>query len=215
MLIRIICNDREEWLIKRQEIGIGASEAAAVVGLSPWTTTTQLWQIKTGMKQATDLSGKPEVERGKKLEAALRGLFAAEHPELLVDYREFDILYQSERPWLFATLDGELFKEDGTKGILEIKTSAPNGKEGWKKWSGGNVPDYYYIQLLHQLLATGYDFSRLYGYLECRNGDKILREYSLERPEVKDDMAWLLEREEAFMQSVRNRTLPPIVLSFK
>ena len=160
------------------------------------------------------MTGNPAVERGKRLEPALRGLFAAEHPEFTVEYHEFDIMFQENRPWLFATLDGELTDKEGRKGILEIKTATPNGKAGWSKWADGRLPDNYYIQTLHQLLATGYDFVRLYAYLESMNGDKTIRTYEMERDEVKDDLDWVLANETEFWNCVQNNTSPatPIIL---
>ena len=39
--------DREAWLKGREKYnGIGASEAAAIVGATSWMTATELWQIK-------------------------------------------------------------------------------------------------------------------------------------------------------------------------
>ena len=115
-LVREEFHDRESWLEGRQRIGIGASEAAAVCGISSWMTPVELWKIKTGQKKPKDLSGNPAPERGHRLEPAVREIFAAQHPELTVDYHEFDILHQEERPWLFATLDGELLKENRERG---------------------------------------------------------------------------------------------------
>jgi hypothetical protein len=58
------------------------------------------------------------------MEPAIRDFFMAQYPGYELYYGAYDILYQSDRPWLFATLDGELTETDtGRKGILEIKTS--------------------------------------------------------------------------------------------
>ena len=51
VLIRKHFEDRESWLEGRQELGIGGSDAAAVCGLSPWTSPVELWKIKTGQKK--------------------------------------------------------------------------------------------------------------------------------------------------------------------
>ena len=103
--------------------------------------------------------------------------------------------------------------EDGRRGILEIKTATPIGKAGRSKWSDGNLPENYYIQLLHQLLATGYDFAYLFAALYSMNGDITLREYELDRADVEADLAWLLDKEEAFWKHVENRTIPPTLLT--
>lgn len=212
MLKRETFKNRGEWLSARGN-GFGGSDAAAVCGMSPWMTTSELWAIKTGQTEQKDISDNPAVQQGVRMEPAIRNFFKAIHPELDVEYHQFDILYQQERPWLFATLDGELtVKETGKRGVLEIKTSTPNGKAGWAEWADGNIPRQYYLQTLHQLLATGFEFVYLYAALYARNGDIILREYEIQRVDVEDDLAWLLKKEIDFWRCVERREMPPTPL---
>ena len=146
VLIRKHFEDRESWLEGRQELGIGGSDAAAVCGLSPWTSPVELWKIKTGQKKAKDISANAAVERGVRMEPALRELYAAMNPQMEVKHYPYDILSQLERPWLTATLDGELTDENGRQGILEIKTGQLMKKADYDKWADGNVPVYYLTQ---------------------------------------------------------------------
>lgn len=204
-LERICPTNREEWLAARQIQGIGASEAAAIVGLSPWMSKNELWYIKTGKKIAKDLSGNAAVEQGIRMEGAIRTVFAARHPEFQVEHHAYDILYQTERPWLFATLDGEItesFADSSVKKYpLEIKTSTPRGKADWDKWSDGKIPDNYYIQILHQMLATGWEKAYLTAFLYGKE-DIIIREYDFLRKDCEADLDWLLKEETAFYKSV-------------
>lgn len=204
-LERICPTSREEWLAARQIQGIGASEAAAIVGLSPWMSKNDLWELKTGSKTAKDLSGNAAVEQGIRMEGAIRTVFAARHPEFQVEHHAYDILYQTERPWLFATLDGEItesFADSSVKKYpLEIKTSTPRGKADWDKWSDGKIPDNYYIQVLHQMLATGLDGAYLTAFLYGKE-DITIREYEFLRKDCEADLDWLLKEETAFHESV-------------
>lgn len=212
MLKRLRFDDRESWLKGRGQ-GIGGSDAAAVVGLSPWMSPIELWKVKMGMNRQKGLSGNAAVEQGNRMEPILRNLYAELHPEYAVEYHQFDILYQQERPWLFATLDGELVAEDGRHGILEIKTATPTGKAGWAEWSNGSMKTAYYAQCLHQLLATGYDFLRLYACLYSQNGDMTLTEREIEREEVTEDLNWLLNEERQFWKGyVERGVMPPMRL---
>ena len=211
-LLRVSFQDRQSWLEGRGN-GIGASDAAAVVGMSPWKSTLELWKEKVGAAKPKDLSGSAAVEQGNRLEPALRGLFTAEHPELAVGYHQFDILSQEERPWLFATLDGELADENGRRGILEIKTSTPSNAAHWKEWDG-QVPRHYYIQILWQFLATGWDFAHLYGCLFNRDGDKTIRTYDFERADCEADIEWLRPQAERFWRYVESGQIPPQPLRF-
>lgn len=210
-LIRESHKGRDEWLEARANRGIGASEAAAIVNMSPYMTVKDLWERKVLNKQAADISDNEYVAKGIRVEPALRMLYQANHPELKIKYHPYDLLYQDDRPWLFATLDGEIVKEDKTKGILEIKTATPNGKEGWKKWEG-QIPSHYYCQLLWQLLATGFDFAVLYAGLYSQDGTMTIREYEINRTEVHGDMEWMLVEAENFWLSVKMNKLPSLTL---
>lgn len=211
MLERIHCEDKDAWL-RMRSIGIGASEAAAAIGMSPWQTPLELWKLKCGFEEPKDISGNSAVQTGVAMEPVLRDFYIKTHQEYQLEYYPYDILRQTERPWMFATLDGELITEDGRRGILEIKTSTPNGKAGWEKWANGNMPQNYYIQTLQQLLATGYDFVRLFACLYSMNGDITLREYEIERADVEDDLNWLLEQEAEFWRKVENHIMPAMPL---
>ena len=204
-------NTEEAWKVARQNRGIGASEAAAIVGFSPWMAARDLWEIKCGMKKREDLSNNPLIEQGHRMEGAIRELYKAYHPEYTVKYRQYDLLYQNERPWIFATLDGEVTDENGRHGILECKTSTPQSKADWDKWDC-QIPRPYMIQILHQLLATGWDFVDLIACLINKEGDFTVRTYRFERADHKEDLMWLLDKEEAFWDSVQNKMLPPMVM---
>lgn len=213
MLQRIVCDNREDWLQARRQQGIGGSDAAAAIGLSPWKTPLQLWREKLGIDQPKDLSGNAAVEQGIQMEPILRDFYIACHPEYTLEYRPFDILYQAEYPWLFATLDGELLDAEGRHGILEIKTGSPQKKTGWAEWNNGSMPRQYYIQTLHQLLATGYEFVRLFACLYSLDGTKTLKEYEIERDEVREDLKWLLHEEERFWRyNIIGGALPAVPL---
>lgn len=76
----IVCKDRAEWLEARRD-GLGASDAAAVLGISPWKTNVQLWEEKCRLVQPEDIGDKPAVQYGNDAEPLLRQFFALDHPE--------------------------------------------------------------------------------------------------------------------------------------
>jgi putative phage-type endonuclease len=196
---------RQKWLEERLN-GIGGSEAAAIVGLSPYMTKEELWEIKTRRRIAEDISSKPYVEYGTNAEQHLRGLFALDHRQYRVGYEEFKIIRNPQHPFIFATLDGWLDDDSGRHGVLEIKTTEIMRSSQWDKWSDGNIPDNYYIQLLHQLLATGFDFAILLAQIKWhKNGDmqKTIRSYTLERADHEGSIQQLLETEIAFWSDVQ------------
>ena len=214
MLERIECDTREEWLIARRRQGIGGSDAAAAVGMSPWSNPVELWKIKTGAMKQKDLAGNASVERGISWEPILRDIYSRTHPEYKVEHHPYDILYQSEYPYLFATLDGEVVDENGRQGGLEIKTSSPRGKAGFDEWANGHIPDHYYVQTLHELLATGYEFVHLFAALFSLDGTVTLKPIvEIERNEVREDLKWLLAEETRFWNFyILGGRMPPMPL---
>lgn len=204
--------DRTSWLIGRAE-GIGASDAASIIGISPWKSNLQLWLEKTGQRQTPQLDGNAAVEMGNALEDPVRQVFRAKHPEYIVTHFPFDILYQTERPWLRATLDGEIIETaTGRRGIYEGKTATCIKRSDWAKWQEG-IPEHYLAQCLWQLLATGWDFVILTALLMNMEGDRCeYREYLIERDDYKDDLQFLLQQGEKFWRYVEIKTMPPMVL---
>lgn len=206
--------NREDWLKARDEIrGIGGSDAAAACGVSRRKSRTQLWNEKTGRAKPKDLSGVDYVQMGVKTEGPMRDLFDALHPELEISHAPFDIYRQKERPWLFATLDGEI-RDRATvdKGVLEIKKVDLTGKDSWKEWNG-RVSDEYFYQITHQLAATGYAFVYLWAMLRHRDGDITLREYYFPRYEHEEDIAALIQEESKFMDFLESGRVPSVPLA--
>lgn len=206
---------RDAWLDARKK-GIGASEASCILGLNPWKTNLELWEEKTGRREAADLSGKPAVEYGKLAEKHLRALFCLDFPQYIVNYDEFGMIANCEDvPWLFATLDGDITERaTGRKGILEVKTTEIQRNADWSNWDG-RVPDHYYPQVLHQLLATGYDFVVLKAQIKYHK-DGVMqfstRHYTFEREACQEDMDHLLAKEIEFWRSVCEDKRPALIL---
>jgi len=167
-MIRNSYPNREEWLQARKA-GIGASDAAAILEISPWVPKIQLWEEKTGRRKPKDISNVPAVKRGIEQEPIIREQFIRDHPEFLVDHHEFDILSLERKPFINATLDGELLYmgpsdkrrglEPGMRGVLEIKTGSYSNQKYLDAWTGTVVPKFYFSQVCQQLLVTGWDFA--------------------------------------------------------
>lgn len=208
-----ICNNHEDWLHARSG-RIGGSDAAAILGCNPWMTNVQLWRYKIGEAKQKDISDKEVVKYGNNAEPLLRQLFVLDFPQYEVLYEENNIFFNDKIPWAHASLDGWLVdKETGRKGILEIKTSniiQSSQKEKWKN----RIPDNYYIQVLHYLMVTGFDFAVLKAQLKYDYNDVMLntRHYKIEREEVLEDIEFLKKAEKEFFEYIKNDMQPPLVL---
>lgn len=207
--------NHDDW-IKSRLNGIGGSEAACLTGDNPYKSNVQLWREKCCLIVPEDISDKPCVKFGKRAESPIRELFAlAYEDEYSVEYSEFDIHRNDKYPFIFATLDGILTDRNGRKGILEIKTTTIHQKFDWKKWTG-RVPQNYYIQLLHQLLATGFEFAVICPFITYQsehNGcERKMFIDKLERQGKEAELRQLLEKEITFWEYVENGKEPPMIL---
>lgn len=211
-ITRIRFDSMEEWLVNRK--GIGGSDASAILGLNPYKTNQELWMEKKGQMSPVDISGKSYVKYGNDAEPLLRALFALDYPEYKVEYYDNNMIINKKYPWAHASLDGELMDPDGRRGILEIKTTNILQSMQWQKWDN-QIPDNYYIQILHYLLVTEYDFVVLKAQLKSvRDGEVRLttKHYHIEREEVLDDIEMLKNEEEKFWHSLKSGQEPGLLL---
>lgn len=204
---------REEWL-KARAGRIGGSDASAVVGLNPYKDNVTLWMEKTGQAAAEDISEKPYVKYGTVAEDHLRELFKLDFPEYQVMYEPDNMWLNDRFPWAHASLDGWLVDQDGRQGILEIKTTNILQSMQKEKWNQ-RIPDNYYIQLLHYLMVTEFDFAVLKAQLKFDYGGDIVlhtRHYKVERSEVEADIEYLQSSEKTFWKQVQERKQPALIL---
>ena len=184
----IRCEDNAGWLEQRKH-GIGGSDVAAIMGLSPWRTPAEVWLEKTGRAEPQDLSDRPHVQRGVDLEAFVGARFKDAHKDMRI--RRVNAICQSiKRPWAQASLDYEVaepndrtlrgksgrFQQGIDWGVLEIKTSRND-----TDWADG-IPAYYLTQVMHYLSVTDREFAWVAVQFDS---DWLweYREYRIERDE--------------------------------
>lgn len=134
-----------EWHAFRSG-GIGGSEIATVIGVNPYETAYKLWQYKTGLKEAPDISENYAVKRGQTLEPKARELVNAQLNKNFVP-----CIFQSD------TVNYMKYSSDGydeeTNELLEIKCL---GDKNHTIVCETNQPlDYYMPQLQWALMITG------------------------------------------------------------
>lgn len=208
-----ILQSREEWLQNRTG-RIGGSDASAIVGRNPYKSNIELWMEKTRALEAEDISDKPYVQYGTSAETHLRELFRLDFPQFTVEYVDNNMFLNDRYPWAHASLDGWLTDQDGRKGILEIKTTEILQSMQREKWRD-RIPDNYYIQVLHYLMVTEFEFAVLKAQLKTVfDGVPYLqtRHYFIERSEVEEDIRYLMQEEERFWRHLRSGKQPALRL---
>ena len=196
---------REQWLEYRRK-GIGGSDAAAVLGISPFRTGRDLYYDKLNIVTADDAENWVQLEVGTLLEPLVAKIFA--HKTGYKIYRRPFMFRHPQYPWMLADLDYMVELPDGTSAILEIKTTNYNAKDNW--WYNGEeiVPIYYESQGRHYMAVMNIDrvyFCCLYGNSE---DEAIIRR-------IDRDMAYeeeLIALERDFWENhVLTKTPPPYV----
>ena len=209
----LVLPDREAWL-KRRAATIGGSDAGAILGLNPYMSNTDLYEIKTGIRQAEDISDKAAVQYGQQAERYLRGLFRLDYPEYRVEYIDNNLWVNDRYPWAHYSADGWLYDEKGRLGILEIKTTEIKNAAQWAQWQN-RVPDSYFAQVLHGMMVMEADFAILKAQIKQWIDDELVirvKHYPFERASYVADIAYLEEVERDYAVHLRNQTPPPLVL---
>lgn len=154
----------EQWLEWRRK-GIGGSDAAAILGISPFATARDLYYDKLKILPFEEGEDNWVAKRvGHLLEDLVAEIFAKK-----TGYRTYQVkkmFYHPQYPWMLADVDYFVELPDGTTAILEIKTTNYNAKDHW--WRDGEpvVPINYETQGRHYMCVTNIDrvfYCCLYG----------------------------------------------------
>lgn len=139
-----------EQLAKRKT-GLGGSDVAALLGLSPYTSPFQLWAEKTGRTEPEDISDKFAVKRGNDMEALVCKWFCEETG--LKAHRVNKTLTHPEHPYLLGHIDRRIV---GVKEGLEAKTANWRMIGNFGTEGTDEVPPYYLTQCYVYMILTGW-----------------------------------------------------------
>jgi putative phage-type endonuclease len=216
---------RDSWLAARRH-GLGASEIAAVLGISPWESPFSLYWRKANDWQ-TDTNA--EMSTGTFLEAVIADWFAANRDPLENLVFDYAGLYaHPDRPWQLATPDRLIYLRcaecDGgdladpwaaaclfcggrgyqpdLSALLECKWVAASW-DGWGEDRSDIVPVYYRAQVQWQM-----DVMDVPEVFVCALGPTGFRTYRIRRDER--DLAVMREHGARFMRRLADGDPPDI-----
>lgn len=152
---------------------LGGSDAAAVLGLSPWETPLELWQAKTGRKKKADRvdpAAQRRYKRGHKLEPFIREMTIEKLQDmgLQVELLDCNARYvDDEHDFLSCEIDFEV----RLTGVIEIggnevifdrehvnadaKSVSGFARKKWGEVDTEDVPIEYACQFMTGLMITG------------------------------------------------------------
>jgi putative phage-type endonuclease len=177
------------WLAWRRG-GIGASDAPAIMGVSPWMDLETLWLDKTGRRRGG--FSNHAMRRGQRLEPEARALYIRTTRVRV----EPVCLEHGAHPWMRGSLDG--ISADGSV-VLEVKCP---GATDHAVALRGDVPAKYVPQLQHLLAVSDAEVCHYWSY---RDGEGTLIEVAADPGYIRR----LVERERDFWQHVLDDRCPP------
>jgi len=184
-------------LIQRQR-GIGGSDSGAAVGVNKYKTEYILYLEKTGAREPEDISNKPAVKRGARLEPEI---IKWVKEDLGITIRKDNHTHISkEYPYLFCHNDGTVV---GTHRIAEIKAPSHYMREEWGEPGTDSIPPHYLTQGVHALAIQpemeGVDY---FAYF-----DPDILHFKLERKQSLIDA--YIAKVSRFWDHVLNKIPPP------
>ena len=176
-----------EEQVKERRNYLGGSDAAGILGLSPWKSPLEVWAEKTSKVEHEDIGDRMSVKLGNALEDFVARQFMEETG--LKVHRVNQTLVHPKYDFIRANIDRRVV---GENTILECKTA---GEFMAKEWKGEEAPAQYLAQCLHYLAVTGADRC----YLAVLIGNREFKHKVVERDEAMIDI--IIKREVAFWES--------------
>lgn len=194
---------REDWLTYRR-LGIGGSDVAAIMGISPFATIRDLYYDKVGIQpliEEDEESNWVAKEVGHRLEDLVAEIFSKKTGLTVFPVRK--MFRHPLYPFMVADVDFFIIFPDGSYGILECKTCNYNAKS---KWDNDGIPINYEYQVRHYLAVM----NMKKAYIACLYGNNenefVIR--SIERDMMEEED--IIAQEEYFWKEyVEKRVEPP------
>ncbi|MDY5701040.1 MAG: YqaJ viral recombinase family protein [Lachnospiraceae bacterium] len=196
--------NKEDWLNYRRQ-GIGGSDAAAIMGVSPFCTKRDLYYDKCGIAPAMDEEESNWVakEVGHRLEDLVAEIFSKKTGLKVFPIRK--MFRHPLYPFMLADVDYFIEFPDGSIGILECKTTNYNCQD---KWANNSVPVNYEYQGRHYMSVMNINkvyFACLYG----NNESEFIIRYMERDLEMEEDL--IAEEEFFWRENVEKKEEPPYV----
>lgn len=198
-----------EWYELRKT-HIGGSDVGAILGLDKYRSQLDVWKEKTGQISKKEAVRNAFMDYGTNAEAPLATLFTLNFPQYNITVPKNTVYINGYR---MASLD--LLIYDGTTdeyGIGEIKTANDFGGKVRKQWTMNHLPDKYYAQILHYFATNErFKFAIIMAYIKSQDNEMPYAETiyrTVRREECLDDIEYLKNEEDKFMNCVKNNTKP-------
>lgn len=198
LLVRTSDLSHEDWLEARK-LGITGTDLGGLTGISRYSSPMKVYLDKVGALEP--IEDNEAMYWGRVMEDVIAKEFQAKNNNYKINKVNV-ILKHLEYEWALGNIDRLITKENGEKGILEIKTVSEYGKDAWED---EEVPPQYMVQLQWYMFVAGVKF----GYFAALiGGNKYIQKY-VERDEELIEI--LLNTAKDFWENNVLTKNPPLV----
>ena len=192
----------EQWLAWRKK-GIGGSDAASALGLSPYRTARELYYDKIGAEPAAAGPDRSiTFEIGHLLEDVVAQIFAKKTGFTV--WRDQTMYRHPLYPFMLADVDRFVTLPDGTKAVLELKTAHYDAQH---LWANGAVPRHYEIQTRHYMAVMNVDVAYIACLFSNSETDFVWRRIDRDLDEEENS---ILQLKRFWEDHVLSRVEPPL-----
>ena len=132
---------KEKEFRQKRKDGIGGSDIAAILGISPFKRPIDVYLEKTEFEQQSEFNNNPAILRGKRMEKYIIEEYEERTNNKVTT--NVETIYHPDYPFIYANIDG-IIAED--KIVIEAKSCSSN------KWQA--VPNYYETQAAYYAMIT-------------------------------------------------------------
>lgn len=199
--------DTEDWHSKRYE-GIGASEAAAAIGESPWTTALELFSLKR--HEIPPQSTNDAMQMGLDIEGVIQKQFVRRYkPDECLS--PIGLVRHRDHPWMLASPDG-VARWGNRLEVCEWKWMRARSAEQLGEEGTDEIPGTWIWQVQQQMACLDGNIKGYDRPIDTANVavivDGDLRRYTVKRNE--DLIAGLIEAEGDLWRRIQKNDPPPV-----
>lgn len=141
--------------------GLGATDCAAVMGLSPYKTPYELWLTKTGRMEDEPILEDDRLRLRHAHEETIAREYAFQRDVRL--QRVNSTVYHKRLPFMLCHLDRVII---GQRKIVECKSSSGFMRSIWGESGTDEAPLHYLLQVQHQMACSGYEDADLAALID-------------------------------------------------
>lgn len=189
--------DREKWLAERR-LGIGGSDAPAVMGWSPWAGPLEVYWDKLGL--APPVEENEAMRWGTLLEPVIREEYVRRTGRLVAFQPNLSVA-SAKYPFMRTSPDGVVAGEPDLPGAV-LQCKAVRSDEGWGEPGSDEIPEVYLIQVQHEMVVLQQPVAAVAVLI----GGQDFRIYEV--PADRELQEMIIEAEELFWRCVQEQREP-------